>query len=190
MPENIDRTSKAAWVTIAIALIGLLGTSIATYIQWESNLEIENKRLAAELELEQQRFRSQLILRAIDLESEKDRYTLLEFYDKANLVDGLKPFLDDYAKNGSSFIPRLSNTSSAIAPTSSLQSFLSIAATRDGRRPTADQRVEEAVRLAISGQPEDQARAPAARRGGVSAWLQAGITDQVIRTKRRQPTRC
>ena len=149
IPNGATRTARA---TIAIALIGLFGTSLAAFFQWKSNLEVENKRLEGQLALEEKRFRYELLLRATEPESEQDRRALLKFYHEAGLVDGLEKLIEKYAEEESGFIPRSSGTSGGPVFDSPLNRFLEIASTRDGRRPTVDQGVKEAVRLALLGQ--------------------------------------
>ena len=156
IPNGATRTARA---TIAIALIGLFGTSLAAFFQWKSNLEVENKRLEGKLALEEKRFRYELLLRATEPESEQDRRALLKFYHEAGLVDGLEKLIEKYAEEESGFIPRSSGTSGGPVFDSPLNRFLEIASTRDGRRPTVDQRVKEAVRLALLGQSKNIARA-------------------------------
>lgn len=159
MTDKAYGATRASRATIAIALIGLFGTSVAAFFQWKSNLEIENKRFEGQLALEEKRFRYELLLRATEPESEQDRRTLLKFYHEAGLVDGLEKLIEKYAEEENSFIPRSGATSSGSEFDSPLNRFLAIASTRDGRRPTADQRVQEAVRLALLGQPKNISRA-------------------------------
>lgn len=159
MTDKPDGATRAARATIAIALIGLFGTSIAAFFQWKSNLEVENKRLEGLLTLEEKRFRYELLLRATEPESEQDRRALLEFYHEAGLVDGLETLIEKYAEEASGFIPRSSGASGGPVLDSPLNRFLEIASTQDGRRPTVDQRVREAVRLALLGQPGNIERA-------------------------------
>ena len=74
-------------------------------------------------------------------------------------MDGLEKLIEKYAEEECSFIPRSSGTTSGSTLDTPLSRFLAIASTRDGRRPTADQRVEEAIRPALIGQPKNIQRA-------------------------------
>jgi hypothetical protein len=182
MGDKSDNASRTAWVSIAVAVLGLFGTAVVALIQWRADRELEQTRLNAQLELAEQQFRSKLILRALEPESERDRRDLLTFLHRAGLVEGLGQVLESYSEKDGSFVPRSSggvsfnevstllnqqtaNAEPRQAPvvtpilnglrlSSLAQRFLAVAGPgEDGRNPTADQRVAEAIRLAVEGPP-------------------------------------
>lgn len=187
MSDKADGASKAAWVSIAVAVLGLFGTSVVALIQWRADAALEQTRLDAQLKLAEQRFRSELILRALKPESERDRRDLLTFIHRAGLVEGLDEVIDSYSKDAGGFVPRAgvsftevsslleqrgltpdafpSNPPQQSTPLPILgvatpaRRLMAVAVTPDGRKPTVDQRVAEAVRLALEGAPADQQRA-------------------------------
>lgn len=70
--------------TIIVAIIGLVGTGVGALIQGKS-----------ELELEKQKLKSQLLLKALDTRNREDAAQFLSFLKKTKLVDDIDDAIDE-----------------------------------------------------------------------------------------------
>ena len=90
--EEIETKAKenkglsAGYAAIFAAILGFFTSSFVTFIQGKSNLELENTKFDANQKLEQTKFETGLISKAIEPKDEETRLDLLRFYIDAGLI--------------------------------------------------------------------------------------------------------